>query len=116
MAEETQFAIGTKASCPDGPCGEVRRIIFESGCRRVTHLAIGPTHRQQPSRLVPVDLVDTAAGPIRLRCTVTEFDHLDPAEEWELVGAPGPRRQLGITIYTGIPPRADHRPRGRPGR
>ena len=104
MAEETQFAIGTKASCPDGPCGEVRRIIFDPAAGRVTHLVIGPAHGQQLSRLVPVDLVDTADGEIRLRCTIAEFGDLDPAEDREV----GERAHVEAapatsTIYTGIP-------------
>jgi sporulation protein YlmC with PRC-barrel domain len=36
-------------------------------------------------RLVPIDLVDSAAGGIRLRCTVEEFGMLEAAEEMELV-------------------------------
>ena len=104
MAEETQFAIGTKASCPDGPCGEVRRIIFDPAAGRVTHLVIGPEHGQQLSRLVPVDLVDTADGEIRLRCTIAEFGDLDPAEDREV----GERAYVEAapatsTIYAGIP-------------
>ena len=35
-------------------------------------------------RLVPIDLVDTADDEIRLRCTLAQFDQLDPAEEVEL--------------------------------
>jgi hypothetical protein len=38
-----------------------------------------------PGRLVPLDLVDTTAGDIRLRCTVEEFGGLEPAQETELV-------------------------------
>jgi sporulation protein YlmC with PRC-barrel domain len=85
MAEETEFAIGTKASCSDGPCGEVRRIVFDPATRTVTHLVIEPKHREQPGRLVPLDLVDTAAGEVRLRCTLAEFGKLELAEERDLV-------------------------------
>jgi sporulation protein YlmC with PRC-barrel domain len=104
MAEEIQFAIGTKANCSDGPCGEVRRIIFDPAAGEVTHLVIGPEHGQQLSRLVPVDLVDLADSEIRLRCTTAEFGDLDPAEDREvaeqahLEAAPATS-----TIYTGIP-------------
>jgi hypothetical protein len=41
MAQETQFAIGARASCSDGPCGEVRRIIMDPAAGTVTHLVIG---------------------------------------------------------------------------
>jgi sporulation protein YlmC with PRC-barrel domain len=88
MAEETEFAIGAKASCSDGPCGEVRRIVLDPATETVTHLVVEPGH-QQHSRLVPLDLVDTTADGIRLRCTLAEFDHLELAEETELVEGVG---------------------------
>jgi hypothetical protein len=80
MTGEIQFAIGAKASCSDGSCGEVRRMIIDAATNAVTHLVIGPGHRHKPSRLVPVHLMDTSAGEIRLRCTLAEFDKLDLAE------------------------------------
>jgi PRC-barrel domain len=99
MAQETEFAIGTRASCSDGDCGVLRRIIIHPDARTVTHLVIEPRHGYQPSRLVPVGLVDAADGEIRLRCTVAEFEHLDPADEEEWVD----EAALGITGLTGGP-------------
>ena len=81
MAEETEFAIGAEASCVDGSCGEVSRIIVDPATETVTHLVIEPKHRRELARLVPVDLVDAAAGDITLRCTLAEFDKLEAAEE-----------------------------------
>ncbi len=100
MAEETEFAIGASASCSDGVCGVVRRIIIDPDSRMVTHLVIEPKHRLQPGRLVPVDLVGTTAGEVRLHCTMAEFGNLDPAEETQLVEGPG----LGIGSLAGGPP------------
>ncbi|MGH3198181.1 MAG: hypothetical protein ACRDOH_19310 [Streptosporangiaceae bacterium] len=85
MAEETEFAMGATASCADGPGGEVTRVIIDPATKTVTHLVIEPKHRLGAGRLVPLDLVDTAAGGIRLRCTVEEFGRLEAAEETELV-------------------------------
>jgi len=82
---ETEFTLGAGASCSDGPCGEVTRAILDPAARTVTHLVIEPRHHQDRGRLVPVDLVETAAGQIGLRCTLAEFDQLDPAEEAILV-------------------------------
>ena len=84
MAAEAEFTIGARASCSDGSCGEVRRLIIDPGTDTVTHLVIRRGHRREDGRLVPVHLVDTAAGEIRLRCTLAEFERLDPAEEVEL--------------------------------
>lgn len=81
MAGETEFALGAEASCVDGLCGEVSRIIVDPATDTVTHLVVEPRHRRELARLVPVGLVDAAAGDIRLRCTLAEFDKLDAAEE-----------------------------------
>jgi sporulation protein YlmC with PRC-barrel domain len=79
------FRIGAGASCTDGACGQVSRIIVNPATREVTHLAVDPKHRHGPGRLVPVDLVDATTGQIRLRCTLAEFQTLRPAQETESV-------------------------------
>ena len=53
MAGELQFTIGARASCTDGHCGEVRRLIIDPATETVTHLVIQPGHRQEAGRLVP---------------------------------------------------------------
>jgi sporulation protein YlmC with PRC-barrel domain len=85
MAQTMPFRIGADASCTDGACGQVSRIIVNPVAREVTHLAVDPKHRHGPGRLVPVDLVDATTGQIRLRCTLAEFQTLRPAEETESV-------------------------------
>jgi sporulation protein YlmC with PRC-barrel domain len=89
MAGETQFAIGAKASCSDGSCGEVRRLVIDPAADAVTHLVVQPGHRREGARLVPVDLVEATAGEVRLRCTRAEFDKLEHAEERDLVEGVG---------------------------
>jgi hypothetical protein len=59
-------------------------MIVGPVARTVTHLVIEPKHRRHDGRLVPLELIDTSAGEIRLRCTIGEFDQLDPAEEANL--------------------------------
>ena len=105
MAEETEFTAGTQASCSDGLCGEVSRMIIDPGTRRVTHLVIEPEHRRGPGRLVPVDLVDSTSGEVRLRCTLAEFGNLEAAEETELVEDPGSEGMGpgGMQTPMGIP-------------
>ena len=94
MAETTQFTIGADASCTDGVCGEVTRVVVDSVARAVTHLVVEPKHRQGLGRLVPLDLVDATTGEVRLGCTVAEFEKLDFAEETQFL--PG-----GIEDYGG---------------
>jgi hypothetical protein len=79
------FRIGADASCADGACGQVSRIIVNPVTREVTHLAVDPKQRHGRGRLVPADLVDAATGQIRLRCSLAEFQTLRPAEETESV-------------------------------
>ena len=82
MAQIMPFRIGADASCTDGACGQISRIILNPAARQVTHLAVDPKHRQGPGRLVPVDLVDATTGQIRLRCTTAEFQALARPGDW----------------------------------
>jgi sporulation protein YlmC with PRC-barrel domain len=104
VAEETEFAMGATASCADGPGGKVARVIIDPATDTVTHLVIEPGHQLWASRLVPLDLVETTADGIRLRCTVAEFGGLEAAEETELVddltgglGFGGPFTPAGVS-------------------
>jgi hypothetical protein len=99
MAEETQFTIGAEASCSDGECGDVRRFIIDPATQTVTHLVIEPKHGNAPGRLVPVDLVESTTGGIRLRCTMAEFGHLEHADETDMVEGTG----VGIGMHDGPP-------------
>ena len=105
MAEPTSFTIGADASCTDGACGEVSRVVVDPVARAVTHLVVEPAHWRGSGRLVPLDLVDATTGEVRLRCTLAEFEDLDPAEETQfLPGAPGypgydPEQVLSMPYY-----------------
>ncbi len=81
MAGTAHFTIGAEVSCSDGGCGEVRRVVVDPVAEAVTHLVVGPEHPHRLGRLVPVDLIDAAAGEIRLRCTLAEFARLGWAKE-----------------------------------
>ncbi|HEX6527367.1 MAG TPA: PRC-barrel domain-containing protein [Streptosporangiaceae bacterium] len=78
-----EFTMGATATCTDGFCGVVRRTILDPAAGTVTHLVVEPRHRTGSGRLVPLELVDSTGGEIRLRCTLAEFSQLDPAEEIE---------------------------------
>ena len=86
----TEFSMGADARCSDGPCGKLTRLIVDPETQTVTHLVIEPKHRGERGRLVPIGLVDDAAGEIKMRLTRAEFHKLDPAEDQELLpGDPG---------------------------
>jgi sporulation protein YlmC with PRC-barrel domain len=92
---EMPFTFGADASCTDGPCGVVARIIIDPVARAVTHLVVEPKHEHKHGRLVPVSLVETGPGDIRLNCTKAEFEKLDSAEETEFLPASGWPGALG---------------------
>jgi sporulation protein YlmC with PRC-barrel domain len=89
VAETTPFTIGAEASCTDGACGVVSRVIVDPVARVVTHLVVEPKHRLGLAKLVPLDLVDASPGQVRLCCTTAEFEQLDDAEETEFVPGAG---------------------------
>ena len=105
MAETTPFTIGADVSCSDGACGKVTCVVVDPVARTVTHLVVEPKHRLDPGRLVPLGLADATAGEIRLRCTLADFEKLDPAEETQfLPGTPGypgydPEQVLWMPYY-----------------
>jgi len=107
MAGTVQFTIGAKASCSDGTCGEVTRVIVDPVAEAVTHLVVEPEHGAGLGRLVPLGLIDATAGQIRLRCTQAEFEELEPAEETKFLPGTsgyagyGPG-QVGYWPYYGL--------------
>jgi len=85
MPGTEQFTIGAEVSCTDGACGTLSRVVVDPVAREVTHLIVAPHRGNEAARLVPLGLVDSAAGGIRLTCTSAEFGALDPAEETRFV-------------------------------
>jgi sporulation protein YlmC with PRC-barrel domain len=86
MPEMEQFTIGAEVSCTDGPCGRLTRVVIDPVAMVVTHLIVEPGGGREPARLVPLELVDSAGGEIRLRCTSAEFDSLDSPEVGQFIG------------------------------
>lgn len=81
MSDTVGYTIGAEVTCRDGVCGDLRCVVVDPVARTLTHLVVEPKHRQGLGRLVPIDLVDAADAEIRLRCSATEFDALEGAEE-----------------------------------
>lgn len=95
MPGTVEFVIGASASCTDGSCGKVIRVVIDPLAEKVTHLVVEPNHRQGLGRLVPLDLVRTSATSgsaaasdpeaIQLSCTLAEFQQLESAEDTQFV-------------------------------
>jgi sporulation protein YlmC with PRC-barrel domain len=82
---QTTFTIGAAATCTDGPCGAVSRVVVDPVARELTHLVIEPEHRSGLARLVPLDMVEGGDDGVRLRYTRAEFDQLPSAEETDFL-------------------------------
>jgi hypothetical protein len=90
MSEAAAFTIGSRVVCSDGVCGELTRVVVDPLARVLTHLVVDPRHRRGIGRLVPVELVESSSGEIRLGCTMDEFKALEDAEVTQfLPGATG---------------------------
>lgn len=93
MSEPMEFTIGSEVACTDGACGDLRRVVIDPIARAITHLVVEPRHRRDAGHLVPIDLVTSTVHQIQLRCTKSEFDALEAAEETQFL--PGAGQQLG---------------------
>lgn len=90
MSETAQFTIGSDASCSDGACGRLTRVVVDPVGGVLTHLVVEPAHDPDAGRLVPVAIADVSGDAIRLRCTLAQFHELEPAQETQfLPGAAG---------------------------
>jgi sporulation protein YlmC with PRC-barrel domain len=87
MPETERFTIGAEVSCTDGPCGTLVRVVLDPIAGVVTHLIVQSRREHEPAKLVPVELVDSAAGVIRLKCSSAEFESLDPAREGQFIAS-----------------------------
>ncbi len=82
---DTTFTIGTAATCSDGPCGTVTRVVVDPVARELTHVVVEPEHRSGLGRLVPLDMLEPGSDPLGVRCTLAEFDALPSAEETDFL-------------------------------
>jgi sporulation protein YlmC with PRC-barrel domain len=94
MAEAEEFVIGAEASCTDGPCGRVTRVVVDPVAETVTHLVVNAHHLEGPPRLVPLHLVQGGLQHVQLSCSRAEFEQLDPAQEAQFAPELG-----GYTAY-----------------
>jgi sporulation protein YlmC with PRC-barrel domain len=106
MAQTMPLTIGADARCTDGSCGRVSRLIVKPVAREVTHVVVDPEHGHGPGRLVPVDLVDATTGQIQIRCTMAEFQALQPSKETEAVPDRMNQAQSRGRLVLPTPPRA----------
>jgi sporulation protein YlmC with PRC-barrel domain len=81
----TTFTIGAAATCSDGPCGSVIRVVVDPVARELTHLVVEPEHRSGLGRLVPLEMAEAESDGVRLHYTLAEFEKLPSAEETDFL-------------------------------
>lgn len=106
----TRYTFGASATCADGACGRVSRVVIDPATMTVTHLVVEPDDPHQLGRLVPLDLLDATPDAIGLGCTMTEFYRLPDAENTQPgrgTGRPAryltARHDMGIGVYSPCP-------------
>ncbi len=106
MAGTEQFTIGAGVRCTDGACGTLSRVVVDPVAREVTHLLVQPRQGHEPARLVPLGLVTSAAGEVRMSCTSAEFGRLDPGQETRFIAgdADVPRGARGDLVTSDTIP------------
>jgi hypothetical protein len=103
MSQTTQFSIGSEVACSDGACGDLRRVVVDPIARALTHLVVEPRHRASAARLVPIELVESSAGGVLLRCTTAEFEALPDAEETQFLPGTGDEWDYGPQDTFALP-------------
>jgi sporulation protein YlmC with PRC-barrel domain len=81
MNANAEYTIGASVACSDGACGKLSRVVVDPVARSLTHLVVEPPHHLGLSRLVPIELVESAGEEIALSCSKADFDELEAAEE-----------------------------------
>jgi sporulation protein YlmC with PRC-barrel domain len=107
VSSNTEYIIGSAVTGSDGVCGDLRRIIVDPVAQTITHLVVEPRHRYGEGHLVPIALVDSTAKKIQLRCTTTEFQGLEDAEDTHVLPEAGKAgytedQKRWIPAYSGM--------------
>lgn len=89
-----RLELGAPIGCRDSELGELADVVLDPGSKRITHLVVRPHHHELMSpRLVPLALAESRGqrAGLMLRCTLREFDALDPIREFASLplGPPG---------------------------
>ena len=82
MADTVQYRIGAQASCSDGSCGHVSRVVLDPVARAITHVVVEPGHGGGAAQLVPVEFVEVDGQTVQLRLHDRAVPStFEPAEE-----------------------------------
>jgi sporulation protein YlmC with PRC-barrel domain len=78
--------INAKASCSDGPCGQLTHLILMPTTEKITHLVISNGLFPETEYIVPVDqIAESTAELIRLNCTREELSKMPVFDRVEFI-------------------------------
>jgi sporulation protein YlmC with PRC-barrel domain len=105
-----RLELGARVRGTDQAIGELADVVIDPVKRRVTHIVVKPHYGQGETRLVPVELVDTAGddATISLRCTAAEVREQPTVEEFTYLhldesAASDPDWDVGVTRVLALP-------------
>ena len=89
MNAATEFDIGSRVECTDGPVGYLSRVVLDPVALAITHIAVDPRSRRGVGHIVPIDYVASAGETVKLTTTKAQFEQFERAEETDFVGRSG---------------------------
>jgi hypothetical protein len=74
-----EIPLNAQVECTDGVCGRSVYVLINPVIDQVTHLVVKEDSSPNKEYIVPVDFVsETIVDTIRLRCSKTELEKMDP--------------------------------------
>ncbi len=88
MNAATEFDIGSRVECTDGPVGHLSRVVLDPVARALTHIVVDTRSRRGVGHIVPINYVASAGKTVRLTTTKAQFEQFERAEETDFVRLP----------------------------
>lgn len=74
-----EIPLNAQVECTDGICGRSKFVLINPVFDQITYLVVGEDESPNTEFMVPVDFVtETIADTIRLRCSKTELEKMNP--------------------------------------
>jgi sporulation protein YlmC with PRC-barrel domain len=92
-----EVPLNAQVACTDGACGHSEYVLINPVTDQVTHLVVKEDSSPNTEYIVPVDIVaETIADTIRLRCSKTELEKMDPFNKMKFIEEKVPDRNFGF--------------------
>jgi hypothetical protein len=93
-----EIPLNAQVECTDGVCGRSVYVLINPIIDQVTHLVVKEDSSPNTEYIVPVDFVtETITDTIRLRCSKTELERMDPFIKTTYIEEKVPARSFGYS-------------------